>query len=133
MEKNLKVNETAPVFDMGGVFAVAKRCQPIQFTFSYIAFPGSAKGKDAAALMTKAREMHNLLKDSQVFYKKALHHHHSINWDAPWYKVSKDLYENRLEPEVFDFLSKAQIGDISQPMVFGNGIYILMKEKLIPK
>ena len=82
--------------------------------------------------MSKAENCIKGLKGSEKsFYSYGLSHHKNLAWDAPWYKISKDLYTNKVSRPVYEFLDSSQPGDISKPLVFSNGIYVLMKEELI--
>jgi len=131
----LQPDEISAPFDTGTSYAVIKRCLPIQFTFSYIVFPGETDSdKKKHALLSEAEKYAAKIKSSKdAFYEFALSHHKRLKWDAPWYKVSKDLFTNRISRPVYTFLSGAEPGDISKPLIFSNGVYILMKEPFIKR
>jgi parvulin-like peptidyl-prolyl isomerase len=133
--KDLKAGETAAPFDTGKAYIVLKRVEPIQFTFSYILFSGDTSSEGSTkVLLGKADECLKKINGSkEKFYSFALLHHRDEKWKAPWYRLSKDLFENNLDPSIYAFLSKAKTGDISEPLVFANGVYVIMKEELIGK
>jgi len=132
--RRLAPGETAPPVDTGSSFIVIRRCRPIQFTFSYIVFPGDTRAPaEKRKLLQRARACLARLRGGgrKAFYAFASTHHARIGWDAPWYKVSKDLYGDRLSRGVYAFLSSARDGDVSAPLVFANGVYLLLKEPFI--
>ena len=131
----MKTGDVHPPYDTGTGFVLFKRCRPIQFTFSYIVFPGETGAEETKnQLVSRAEEsIHQIRGRRKEFYRRALSHHKKIRWDASWYKISKDLYNNRVSGRVYEFLSSSSPGDISGPLIFANGVYILMKEEDLKK
>ncbi|MFC1582002.1 peptidylprolyl isomerase [Planctomycetota bacterium] len=132
--KELKEGELSGVFQDGQHYVIAQRCAPIQFTFSFIMFPGNTDDSaELKRLTEEARQAHAQMKDNPGdFYRFARAHYQKGKWNTPWYRISKDLYLNELKKDVYDFLRKARPGDVSNVLAFDAMVIILMKEEFIP-
>ncbi len=132
VSKGLKIGEITIIFEDRNYIGIAKRCEPVFYTFSYIVFPGNTTNdKLKKKYMAQAEEFRSGIDSVQEFYDKALEHMAKLRWDTPWYKVSKDLFKDNLHKTLYTFFNTASPGDFSDPILFDNGVYIFLKEEPI--